>query len=94
MLLSPSLRPSVSAASGRPSTTIMTSPAASVAPSGMTSTGISPRIAVGTVRRLSQSATSPASTPPMMPPMKPEPVVPAMAPMTKPGAMPGRSAIA
>ena len=48
--LSQSCRPVVMAASGRPSTSSISPPAISVAPSGMTATGMRPRAQAGTLR--------------------------------------------
>ena len=71
-LLRPSLSASIRPPSGLPRTTTMTKPLISVASSGITSTGIRPRIQVGTFQRVIQCATMPARTPPTMPPRKPE----------------------
>ena len=92
--LSASCRPVVMAASGRPRTRNIRPPASSVAPSGITTTGIRPRAQVGTFSRLMYRAAKPASRPPTRPPRKPAPTKLAIAPTVKPGAMPGRSAMA
>ena len=87
-------RPSVIAASGRPSSMNISRPTTNEANSGMITTGIRPLNHLGTLILLIHSAVKPAIRPPTMPPMKPPPTNTATAPAVKPGAMPGRSAIA
>ena len=65
MLSRPLVRPVMRRPSGRPSSTTMTKPLMSVASSGITSTGISPRAHDGTFQFAIQWAVRPARTPPM-----------------------------
>jgi hypothetical protein len=69
-------------------------PVISTDSSGMTTTGMTPRMPLGTFHRLIQRAAKPPMKPVAMPPRKPAPMVAAMKPSTMPGARPGRSAIA
>ena len=91
---SQSVRKVCAAATGAPTTWVISNPVSKVPSSGRISTGLSPCNCLGSgIRRFMKSVPYPAMNPATMPPRKPVPMFAASRPPIMPGAMPGRSAM-
>ncbi len=91
--LSQSVIPFCAEAIGLPMTTNIRNPTIAVEISGITTTGMIPRTALGIFTFWIASTTPPAIRPAARPPRKPALMVEAIMPPTNPGTRPGRSAM-
>ncbi len=85
--------PFCASAMGLPMTTNIRNPTIAEEISGITTTGMMPRIAAGMLTFWMAITTPPAIRPAARPPRKPALMVRAIEPPTKPGTRPGRSAM-